>query len=91
VRESRSAWFWGLGLPLFALVCTTLVGPFGLVALAVYPLQVVRLALSGDRSMQENWWRAVFLVIGKFPEMFGQLKFLFHRHVGGRPHLIEYR
>jgi hypothetical protein len=36
VSESRSAWFWGLGLPLFAL----------------------------------------FLIIDKFPEMLGQLKFL---------------
>src|SRR5678815_1445981 len=32
VRESRSAWFWGLGLPLFALVCTALIGPIGLAA-----------------------------------------------------------
>lgn len=91
VRESRSAWFWGLGWPLFAFVCTVLVGPFGLVAFALYPLQVVRLALRGDRSMRENWWRAVFLVIGKFPEMLGQMKFLFHRHLGGQSRLIEYK
>lgn len=91
VRESRSAWFWGLGLPLFAFVCTALVGPFGLMAFAVYPLQVMRLALRGDRSMRENWWRAVFLVIGKFPEMFGQMKFLFHRYLGRQSRLIEYK
>jgi glycosyltransferase involved in cell wall biosynthesis len=91
VRESRSAWIWGLGLPLFAFVCTALVGPFGLVGFAVYPLQVVRLALRGDRSMRENWWHAGFLVLGKFPEIFGQMKFLFHRHLGGRSRLIEYK
>ncbi len=91
MRESRSAWFWGLGLPLFAFVCTALVGPFGLVAFVIYPLQVVRLALRGNRSMRENWWRAGFLVLGKFPEMLGQMKFLFHRHLGGQSRLIEYK
>ncbi|MGH7864642.1 MAG: glycosyltransferase family 2 protein [Candidatus Binataceae bacterium] len=91
VRESCSAWFWGLGLPLLAFVCTALVGSFGLVAFAIYPLQVVRLALRGDRSMRENWWRAVFLVMGKFPEMLGQLKYLTHRCLGGKSRLIEYK
>jgi hypothetical protein len=51
-------------------------------ALAAYPLQVVRLALRG-----ENWWRALFLVLGKFPEMLGQLKFRLER----QPSLIEYK
>jgi GT2 family glycosyltransferase len=91
VRESRSAWFWGLGLPLFAFVYTALVGPFGLMAFAVYPLQVMRLALRGNRSLRENWLRAVFLVIGKFPEMLGQAKFMFDRAVGRRSRLIEYK
>lgn len=91
VRESRSALFWGLGLPLFTFVCTALIGPFGLVVFAVYPLQVVRLALRGERTVRENWWRAVFLVIGKFPEMLGQLKFLAHRRLGRQSRLIEYK
>jgi glycosyltransferase involved in cell wall biosynthesis len=91
VRESRSAWSWGLGLPLFAFVSTAVGGPFGLLALAVYPLQVARLALRGDRSVRENWWRAFFLVIGKFPEMFGQLEFLARRWLGREPRLIEYK
>jgi glycosyltransferase involved in cell wall biosynthesis len=91
VRESRSAWFWGLGVPLIAFACTALIGPFGLTVFAIYPLQVVRLALRGVRSARENWWRALFLVIGKFPEMLGQLKFLMRRRLGGQPRLIEYK
>lgn len=91
VRESRSAWLWGLGLPLFAFICTTLLGPFGLMIFSVYPLQVARLALRGDRTMRENWWRAAFLVIGKFPEMLGQLRFLTHRCLGEQSRLIEYK
>jgi hypothetical protein len=33
-------------------------------------------------SRRENWLQAVFLVLGKFPEMLGQLKFLRHRPGG---------
>ena len=91
VRESRSAWFWGLGLPLFALACTAWIGPFGLAALLAYPLQVARLALRGDRSARENWLRAAFLVIGKFPEMLGQLRFMTDRRFGVQSRLIEYK
>jgi len=91
VRESRSAWFWGLGWPLFALACTALLGPTGLVTFIVYPLQVMRLALRGDRSTRENWLHALFLVIGKFPEMLGQLKFLALRRLGRKSRLIEYK
>jgi len=91
VRESLRAWMWGLGLPVLAVACTALAGPAGLLALAAYPIQVVRLALRGGRSMRENWWIAVFLVAGKFPEMLGQLQFLARRALGGKPRLIEYK
>jgi cellulose synthase/poly-beta-1,6-N-acetylglucosamine synthase-like glycosyltransferase len=91
VQESLSSWLWGLVPLLFAVICTALFGPLGLAAFGIYPLQVVRLALQGKGSPRENWWRAVFLVIGKFPEMLGQLKFLRHRCLGGRSHLIEYK
>jgi GT2 family glycosyltransferase len=82
VRESRRAWFWGLAMPLAAILCTAFAGPSGLALLAIYPLQVARLALRGARSTRENWWHALFLVIGKFPEMLGQLKFLARRYLG---------
>jgi len=91
VRESYRVWFWGLGLPLLAFVCAALVGPFGMAVFALYPLQVSRLALRGDRSTRENWWYAVFLVVGKFPEMLGQLICLTHRSLGQKTRLIEYK
>jgi GT2 family glycosyltransferase len=91
VREFRSALFWGLGLPLIALALIASIGPFALLAFAVYPLQVVRLAMLGTRSARENWLRAVFLVVGKFPQMLGQLQFYARRTLGRRPRLIEYK
>lgn len=91
VRESLRAWIWALALPLAVVVCTTLTGPWGMTALAVYPIQVARLAMRGNRSRRANWWIALFLVLGKFPELLGQMQFWARRIAGGRPRLIEYK
>jgi GT2 family glycosyltransferase len=87
VRESRSAWLWGLALPLAALAALPWLGVCALLILAAYPLQVARLALRGARTPSANWWHALFLVLGKFPEMLGQLKFRLERQAS----LIEYK
>jgi GT2 family glycosyltransferase len=87
VRESRSAWFWACGIPLLAAVLAAGWSAWGLAVLAAYPLQVVRLALRGARSPGDNWRHAAFLVLGKFPELLGQLRFRLERQAG----LIEYK
>ena len=91
VHESRSIWTWTLGVPLGVSGLALWWGSWALVLLLIYPLQIVRLAARSGRSASENWWRAAFLVLGKFPELFGQIKFLIHRHLGGKPRLIEYK
>jgi glycosyltransferase involved in cell wall biosynthesis len=91
LRESRRAWFWGLGVPLAAIFASLMLGWSGLLLLLVYPLQVMRLARGGDGSVREKWLLAFFLVLGKFPEMVGQVKFLLSRIVGGKTALIEYK
>jgi len=91
VRESRSALFWGLGVPLLGMVSSLLIGRLGLLIFAAYPIQIVRLALRGARSARDNWLRAAFLVIGKFPEMLGQLQFHIRRRLGRQLRLIEYK
>jgi glycosyltransferase involved in cell wall biosynthesis len=91
LRESRSAWFWGFVIPTIAVLCAAVVHPLALLILAIYPLQIVRLGLKGRRSPRENWWRALFLVLGKFPETLGQMKFTLDRFAGRASHLIEYK
>jgi GT2 family glycosyltransferase len=91
VREFRSALLWGLGVPLTTLLLTSSIGPRGLLLLASYPLQIVRLALLGTRSSRENWLRATFLVMGKFPEMLGLLQYYLRRILGRQHRLIEYK
>jgi hypothetical protein len=91
VKESRRVWIWGVGIPAVTVCMSISLGVWGLAILLIYPAQVVRLALNGSRSARENWWSALFLVLGKFPEAVGQLKFLNNRLAGRTAHLIEYK
>lgn len=91
LRESRRAWLWGLGIPVVIVLTCLIFGLLGLFLLLVYPLQVARLALRGERPARERWLQAFFLVLGKFPEMLGQVKFLLSRVGAGKTALIEYK
>ncbi|HEX5461219.1 MAG TPA: glycosyltransferase [Steroidobacteraceae bacterium] len=91
VRESRSVWLWGLWVPLAVVALSLAVGWWGLCLLALYPLQVIRLALRGKRSARENWLRAGALVVCKFPEMLGQVKFMLDKIRRVQSGLIEYK
>ena len=91
VEESRRIWLWGLFIPLGVLVLAVSLDLRLLWLLAVYPLQVIRLAVRGKRSARENWVRALALVLCKFPEMLGQVKFLTDRHRRVQSTLIEYK
>jgi GT2 family glycosyltransferase len=91
VRESRSGWAWGLGLPLLVLLGWALVGPWALLGLLVYPLQVLRLALQERADFARSLVRAGFLVLSKFPQVLGQLKYVANRWRGRQAKLIEYK
>jgi cellulose synthase/poly-beta-1,6-N-acetylglucosamine synthase-like glycosyltransferase len=91
LRESRRALIWGLVIPVIAAGLTFWVGVWGLVIFLVYPVQIFRLALVGTRSMKENWWRALFLVLGKFPEAIGHINYYYNRMAGKTARLIEYK
>jgi GT2 family glycosyltransferase len=91
VTETWRAWIWGLGIPVVTVLLVVAGGWWYLLVLAIYPLQVVRLAQRSERSKRENWWRGAALVLSKFPEMIGQLKFLGDRIRGAQSRLIEYK
>ncbi|HKQ26585.1 MAG TPA: glycosyltransferase [Burkholderiales bacterium] len=91
LREWVSAWFWGAGIPLAVIGFFPWWGGWSLALLLLYPLQLVRLAVRGGRSFRENWWHAVFVVLGKFSNMSGQVKFLMHRYLGKESRLITYK
>jgi glycosyltransferase involved in cell wall biosynthesis len=91
VAECRRGWIWGLYIPLAALLLCAWLGWLGLLLLLIYPLQVARLARAGRHTARENWLRAGSLVLSKFPEMLGQLKFLRDRLRRAQSRIIEYK
>jgi glycosyltransferase involved in cell wall biosynthesis len=91
VRESRRIWMWGAFIPICAIVFTVAFKEWGLLVLLLYPLQVMRLALRGKRSTRENWWYAGAIVLAKFPEVLGQIKYFVNRVRSEQPRLIEYK
>jgi GT2 family glycosyltransferase len=91
VGRARSIWVWGLAIPAVTLGLAAAFGGWGFALLLAYPLQIVRLAARGTRAARENWCYAVFLVLGKFPELAGQVEYLRRRRTGETPRLIEYK
>jgi hypothetical protein len=93
-RETRSNWFWGLILPLVALVpawwthglsCLLLLG-YLVLAVRVYRGRRRR----GDSPRAARRY-ALFCVLAKFAHMVGQLRFHRDRILSRRSVLIEYK
>ena len=91
VAETRRLLFWGLGIPLVALVAVVLFGGWGLLVLGLYPVQIARLARSRGIANRFSWEWAFFLTLGKIPEALGALKFYRSRLSARRSTLIEYK
>lgn len=91
VREARSAWLWGLWIPLMLLLAAALCGPLAFLGFLLYPLQVFRLFFHTAGAPRSRLARATFLVLGKFAEAAGQLKYLAQRLAGTQSRLIEYK
>jgi cellulose synthase/poly-beta-1,6-N-acetylglucosamine synthase-like glycosyltransferase len=91
VLESRRAWIWGFGIPLLTLILGLFLSSRAFLLLLVYPVQIVRLAAHGERPVWKRMCRAVALVVGKFPEVMGQIKYLLDRGRRVQSGLIEYK
>jgi GT2 family glycosyltransferase len=91
VWESRRAWVWGLWLPLSCLVAGLAFGPWGWAAWLVYPLQILRQTARNRGPLGNRALVALFQVLARFPEGWGQIKFTRDRLLGRQSRLIEYK
>jgi glycosyltransferase involved in cell wall biosynthesis len=91
VRELRSALAWGLILPLLILGGSSAGGLWAIVPALLYPVQVLRLVFKNTGELRQRVLRASFLVIGKFPETQGALRFWTHKMLHRSGSLIEYK
>jgi len=90
VSEARRALVWGVVMPLL-IVALSLHSPVWCALLLIYPAQMLRLAWRDGISRRDRRWRALFMVLARFPEAQGVLKFWLNRLRGRRGALIEYK
>ena len=91
VAAVRRILIWGLVLPLFILVLSVMISGWALLLFLIYPMQVVRLARRGGLGRRISWERALFLVMGNFPEALGILEYHWRRLVKKPAGIIEYK
>jgi GT2 family glycosyltransferase len=91
VWESRRAWVWGIWLPLACLAAGLAFGPWGWFAWLVYPFQILRQMVRNRGPLGNRTLMAVFQVLVRFPEAWGQIRFTRDRLLGRRARLIEYK
>jgi glycosyltransferase involved in cell wall biosynthesis len=92
VRESRRSWIWGFFVPTLG-ISGALAGSFkvSIAVLIIFVLQWLRLFINGRGDRRLRLASATFLIIGKFAEVMGQLRFLWHRFAKKKARLIEYK
>ncbi len=91
VWESRRAWLWGAWLPLGCVACVLIFGPLGWAAWLIYPLQALRQTVRNRGPLADRATLAFFQVLARFPEVWGQIRFLRDRLLGRQARLIEYK
>jgi Glycosyl transferase family 2 len=91
VRESRRAWLWGIGLPIFCILLSLMLSPIGWAVWGIYALQITRLTLRGVGSLRSRAVKSFFHVLGRFPEAWGQIQFVCNLLLKRNATLIEYK
>ena len=92
-KERRSAWFWGLMLPLAVLLAVPATKGWSLLLLAGYLTlgwRIAKFRLSVGDDQREARLYAAFTVLGKYANGLGLLKYHFNR-LRGRVRIIEYK
>ena len=80
-RRPASSWLWAGVIPLTLLALSLSVGPGALACLLIYPFQMLRATLKLHGPWRRRVERAFFLLLGRFPELAGQMQFWRrHRH-----------
>jgi hypothetical protein len=83
---------WAFALPVVAIGLAVPTGGFSLTLLLLYPLNIARIASRLRREGEGRpWTLASFLMLSKFSEALGWLRYQKGRVAGKRSKIIEYR
>jgi GT2 family glycosyltransferase len=89
-RETARAVFWGGCLPL--IIClAAIISPAAFACALAYPLQIIRVALARGVRSSQSWKYALLMIVAKFAEFQGILKFYWRQLIRQNAALIEYK
>jgi len=91
VWESRRAWLWGVWLPLALLVISLNFGPWSWAVWLIYPLQVTRQIIRSPGPLWDRAVLAIFQMLSRFAESWGQIRFTWDRVRVRQAGIIEYK
>lgn len=93
-RRVLSVFVWTLGPLALTLALWFVIGWWAILALGLYDLLTLKIAWNARRkpwnTLDTLVW-AAFIVLGKWPEMLGVLRFHWHRLTGAGPKIIEHK
>jgi GT2 family glycosyltransferase len=89
VKERSRIYVWGIILPV--IICfSAIFNKYALFLVLIYPVQIIRIA-KGKKDIPKKWQWAAFLVLGKFAESVGLLKFRLNSLLNKQAKIIEYK
>ncbi|MEM9045203.1 MAG: glycosyltransferase [Pseudomonadota bacterium] len=91
VQSALRAVAWAFAFPFLVLTAAIGLSPWALLLLALYPMQVVRLARKKGHPERISWIWASSMVLGKFAEFAGIVGYLLARLTRRKMALIEYK
>jgi GT2 family glycosyltransferase len=89
-RESGRTLFWAGVLPT-VIVIGCFFHPIAIVAVLIYPLQIVRIALGRGATVAFSWKYAMYMTIAKFAEMQGVIRYEWDKLRDKTAQSIEYK
>lgn len=91
VSESRRAWLWGGILPALCLILLLVCPLLSVAIVALFVVQYFRLLRKNKQLGRFSPTYVKYLMLGKVAEVYGQLRYCYHRLLNVKSTLIEYK
>jgi len=88
-KECLRIYFWGLFVPIFILFLSVW-NQWFLLLTFIYPIQVIKIALN-LQGMPKKWYWSTSVVLGKFAEAVGLVKYKINSLLNNESKIIEYK
>jgi glycosyltransferase involved in cell wall biosynthesis len=94
LRDSLRIWFWALVVPGLILLLAIALSSWWLLLFSAYIALFIKIALNINKRLlnwKHSFYYALFNIIGKWPQLIGQLLFIKRKLLGHQFSIVEYR